>query len=106
MLRRTRGLNERRVSFRGGGGAHNAVLRRWEAPREAVRVEGRRWRRKQLGEAWSGRRRAREKGDDGSGKRRRRLGEGAEWTRGRPVKLLAGGNRKTVECKSRVEALR
>ena len=27
----------------------------------------------------------------GLGERLRRLGEGAKWTRGRPVKLLAGG---------------
>src|SRR5213083_2949422 len=39
MLRRNRGLNERRVSFRGGRGAHNVVLRRREALREAVHVE-------------------------------------------------------------------
>ena len=36
---------------------------------------------------------------------RRWLGEGVEWARGRPVKLLAGGNREAVEYKSRVEAL-
>ena len=39
MLRRTRGLNERRVSFRGGRGAHNVVSRRREVLREAVHVE-------------------------------------------------------------------
>src|SRR6266508_3279198 len=39
MLRRTRGLNERRVSFRGGRGAHNVVSHRREVLREAVRVE-------------------------------------------------------------------
>src|SRR6266508_4698778 len=83
MLRRTRGLNERRVSFRGGRGAHNAVLRQREALREAVRVEV-------IGEGESSSVKLGPAGG-GLGERRRRLGEGAKRARGRPVKLLAGG---------------
>src|SRR6266508_3448312 len=83
MLRRTRGLNERRVSFRGGRGAHNVVLRRREALREAVRVEV-------VGEGESSSVKLGPAGG-GLGERRRWLGEGAKWTRGRPVKLLVGG---------------
>ena len=98
MLRRTRDLNERRVSFRGGRGAHNVVSRRWEALREAVRVEV-------VGEGESSSVKLGPAGG-GLGEGRRWLGEGAKWTRGHPVKLLAGGNRKTVECKRRVEARR
>src|SRR5947207_6087328 len=83
MLRRTRGLNERRVSFRGGRGAHNVVSRRRAVLREAVRVEV-------VGEDESSSVKLGPAGG-GLGEGRRWLGEGVKWTRGHPVKLLAGG---------------
>src|SRR6266540_2324749 len=70
MLRRTRGLNERRGSFRGGRGAHNAVLRRREVLREAVRVEV-------VGEGESSSVKLGPAGG-GLGERRRWLGEGRQ----------------------------
>src|SRR5438105_13605777 len=70
MLRRTRGLNERRVSLRGGRGAHNVVSHRREVLREAVRVEV-------IGEGESSSVKLGPAGG-GLGERRRWLGEGRQ----------------------------
>ena len=92
MLRRTRDLNERRVSFRGGRECSQCCVSTTGG------AEGKLSAWKVVGEGESS---AVKLGPAGGG-----LREGVEWARGRPVKLLAGGNREAVECKSRVEALR
>src|SRR5438105_9791933 len=77
MLRCTRGLNERRVSFRGGRGCSQCCVSSTggaEGGCPRTRVIGGEEARRQLGAG------------------AQRLGEEAKWTRGHPGELVAGGN--------------